>query len=343
MPRMADGTIVRARYTKLDLSELSAVDRPAQPGATMAIMKRDDSVDLPSLQLVAKYVCEEDGAHSFVEVLRENEFSQKIWPFTDALTQSIRSIVGDKRLSGEDREARVTESVASFLQKVREIAPQVAKQLEGLVSKKDGPMPKSIEQLEADLAKAQGDLTTMTARAEKAETDLAAMTEAKDKAEADCAEAKKGLDETITVGGAEVKKSEIGETQFAVMKGLADERDLARLEKRADADYRHVVGKTEEKAQVLQAVEKIADEPTRKAAMAIIDSAEKMAKGAFDMLGGHGGAGPTEEQATAKREFDAEVQKNVDAGLKPTEAMSKARREHAELFNKSQGDEAQAQ
>lgn len=337
MPRLKDGTIQRARYTKLELNELSAVDRPAQPGALAAIMKRDEQGDerYVDLQLIAKYVCEDDGAHSFTEVLAENEFSQKIWPFTDALTQSIRSIIGDKRLSGDEREAKVVESVASFLSKVREISPQVAKQLEGLVKKKDGPMPKSIEELTAELEKANGQIETLTARAEKAESERDAALTAKGEAEKKLAEA---TDETLKVADREVKKSVVGEDQFAVLKAVADERDLAKLEKRAETEFRHVVGKVEDKAKVLKAIEGIADEDAKKAALAILASAEKMSANAFDMLGGRG-ATEVEDQETAKAEFEAKVQdikKRDDCST--AEAMSTARRENADLFKRMQGD-----
>ncbi len=355
-----NGKVVRSRYTSLKLDELSAVDRPAQPGALATIMKRADERDSVDLILLAKYVMDTDGAHSFAEVVAENEFSQKIWPFTDALSQSIRSIVGDKRLIGDEREAKINESVASFLQRVREISPEVAKQLEGLVNKKDGPMPKSIQELETELATTTSKLavateqvTTLTARAEKAEGELAtAQTEltaakaeggdlATIKAELATAKADlaKATDETISVGGAEVRKSEIGENQFKVMKALADERDLAKLEKRATGDYGHVVGTSAEKAKVLKVIDGIADENTRKAATAILTSAEKMTKGAFDMIGGGGGVPPSEEQAAAKANYDAEVQKHVDGGMKQTDAMAKVRRDKPDLFKSMQGEQ----
>lgn len=344
MPRLKDGTIVRARYTKLDLRELSAVDRPAQPGALATILKRDDSRDgegYADLQLVAKYICQDDGAHTFAEVLAENKFSEQIWPFTDALTQSIRSIIGDKRLSGDEREAKVIESVASFLSKIREIAPEVAKQLQGLVKKKDGPMPKSIEELTAELAKANGQIEQLTARAEKAEGERDAAKAAQADAEKARDEAKKALseatDDVVKVGDREVKKSVVGTEQFEAFKALADERDLARLEKRADTEFGHVVGKAEDKAKVLKAIEGIADEETRKAGLAILESAEKMAKGAFSMLGGRGPS-ESEDQETAKRDFETKVEEIAKRDkCNHTEAMSKARRENPELFKRMQG------
>lgn len=364
MPRNADGSITRARYTALKLGELSSVDRPAQPSALAVCFKRADAPDFDraEVELIAKYICEDDGAHSFTEVLSENQFREKIWPFTDALSQSIRSIIGDTALTGAERQAKVDTSVASFLAAVQAISPQVGKQLEGLINKKDGPMPKSAEELQAELTKAQGDLATMTERAEKAETDLTAANAAKATAEqerdaakaeggelatvkAELATAKAALiaatDETVKVDETtEVKKSEVGDAQFKVTKALVEKAELATLEKRAETEFSHVTGTPAEKARVLQAINKIADEPTRKAATAIVTSAEKMASGAFALLGGHGGLQPTEKQAAATTSFNAEVAKNVEAGMKEHEAMSKARRDHPALFAEMNGDAA---
>lgn len=301
--------------------------------------------ELRAAKVVTKYVCDTDGAHSFIEVLHENEFSQKIWPFTDALSQSIRSIVGDKRLTGDEREDKINKSVASFLQKVRDISPKVAKQLEGLI-KKGSPMPKSADQLEAELAKATGELTAMTARAEKAEKDFADMKDAKGKVDEECKTAKAALleatDETITVGGQDLKKSVVGEANFTVAKALRDERDIAVLEKRASDEFGHVVGSAAEKALVIKAIEGLPTEEAKKAGLAILQSAEKMAKGAFALIGSNGGPAPTEKQLESSTKFEAEVQKNVDAGMKESEAMSKARRDHPQLFADTYGDGAAA-
>jgi hypothetical protein len=116
-----DGKVVRARFTSLKLDELSGVDRPAQSDALAVIMKRHDGADQAAeiYSDIAKYVCADDGAHTFVEVLAENKFSEQIWPFTDALSQSIRSIVGDRGLSNADREAKITKELEMIELKVQ--------------------------------------------------------------------------------------------------------------------------------------------------------------------------------------------------------------------------------
>lgn len=425
-----DGKVRRSRFTSLKISELSAVDNPAQPGATMAIMKRDFSADqrqrmadsgealpdgsypianvsdlknaihafgraknsakvkahiirraraldaldqlpedwkvkkqLADLLDLAKYMVDGDeGAETFQEVLAESQFNQNVWPCVDALSQSIRSIVGDSSLSGGERDAKISESVDQFLQAVRDISPEVSKQLSELCRKREGPMPKTVEELQAALTKAEGQLEDATkraetekARADKAEGDLAAANTALEAAKAEGgelatvkaelqtvkADLAKATEETIKVGETEIKKSVVGPEQFAMAKAIADERDTAKLEKRADTEFRHVTGSAAEKAAVLKLVDDLpADNPTRKAFEAIITSAEKMAANAFDRLGSQGGQTPT--QKAAQSTFDdkvSEIQKRDS--LSRSAAMSKARTEFPEEFEAAYGDGAE--
>lgn len=328
-----DGKVVRARYTHLKLHELSSVDRPAQPGAKMTIMKRDTRGE--ELVEIAKYVCEDDGAHSFSQVLTENKFSEQIWPYTDAFTQSIRSIVGDKGLSGADRDAKITASVGEFLAAVRTISPDTEKQLAELINKRDVPMPKTVEQLEGEVSTLKSQLETSASQlaiANKSLEDLKAEADAKGK---EAEETKKALaaatDEVITVGGQELRKSEVGAANFTMAKAMRDERDTAIFEKRASEEFPNLVGTTTEKALVLKSIETL-PEDAKKAATAILTAAEKMTAAGFDRIGtGGGNNSPTEKAAEAGFMTKvAEVQKRD--GIKQSDAMSKARQEFPEEF-----------
>jgi hypothetical protein len=334
-----DGVVVRSRYTKLDLRELSSVDNPAQPGALAAIMKRADPAQPPAqpsiLALsVAKYVDSDDGAHTFTEVLNENEFDEKVWPMVSALSQSIRSIMGDRAIAAADRETKVSQSVDEFLAAVREISPAAEKKLAELISKRNPDMTE-LEKANAKVAELTGQLTSANAlvTSEKARADTAE--KALETEQAAHGETKKAFvaatDETITVEGTEIKKSAVGEAQFTVVKVLQQQAQTASLEKRASESYAHLTGTTAEKAKVLGAIEKIADEDVRKAATAILDSAEKMASGGFRMIGA-GGEVP-ESVTKALGDFNgkvAEIQKRD--GIAQHEAMRKAREEHPDLF-----------
>jgi hypothetical protein len=353
-----NGKVTRSRYTKLTLNELSSVDNPAQPGALAMIMKRADPVDQPAgsglARAIAKYVSADSGAHSFQEVLAENKFSEAIWPFTDALSQSIRSIMGDGDLTAVERDRKITATVDEFLTAVRRLDPpetgdeteseKVEKQLRELISKKDDPMTtKSLETLQAEIDALKGQLATVTAErdtqkaaAEQAATDLAAEKTAHETTKASLVEA---TDEAITVAGKEFKKSVVGEASFSVAKAAADERDQANFEKRAATEFGHVAGTATEKALVLKHAAS-ADEATQKAITAILESAEKLAKGGFSTLGTTGELSPTVKAARAGfMEKVAEIEKR-DSCNRMT-AMNKAEIEHPDLFEayREAGDE----
>lgn len=327
-----DGKVVRSRYTKLDLRELSSVDNPAQPGALASIMKRHDPAAPPAqpslvAMAVAKYVDSDDGAHTFAEVLQENEFDEKIWPMVSALSQSIRSIMGDRAIAAADKETKVTQSVDEFLAAVRDISPAAEKKLVELISKKDDPMPKTVAELIAENPALKSHIESIESERDTAkralETEQTAHTTTKNALVA-------ATEETITVEGTEIKKSVVGEAQFSVVKVLQQQAQTASLEKRASESYGHLTGTTAEKAKVLGAIESIPNEDVRKAATAILDSAEKMASGGFRMIGS--GEVP-EEVRKAKGDFTAkvaEIQKRDN--IAEHEAMRKAREEHPDLF-----------
>lgn len=350
-----NGRACRARFTSLKIGELSSVDNPAQPGALATIMKRHEPAQ-PDAQVIAdlaKYICEDDGAHSFSEVLADNKFSQEIWPYTDALSQSIRSIVGDTSLTGGERETKISASVGEFLAAVRTISPEVEKRLSGLI-RKETTMPKSIEELTAKVEELTGQLTAANAlvATEKSRADTAETALATTKTELDAAKVAGGelatvkaelattkaqlvaaTDETIKVGGEEIKKSEVGDANFKLAKTLADERQIATLEKRAGELYPHVAGTTAEKALILKAIDgKPEDDPTRKAIEAVLTSCEKMVKAGFDRLGTSGGQ--TETAKAAQVAFDDKVDEIMKANpnMKKHEAMEKVRQDHPAIF-----------
>jgi len=357
-----NGKPQKATFTSLKLGELSSVDSPAQQGAVAVIMKRDDEASRKdAVALIQKYVGVEDGAHDFQEVLVENKFSQEIWPFTDALSQSIRSIVGDKTLSADDRETKINESVQQFLTAVRGISPGAAgeaamKGLIALFEKRGTKMPKTVEQLEAALAKAneeldtvKGQLTDMTQKADKAKQDMEEATEqckaarsalekSGDNAElakqvADLkaenqtlkADLAKATDEVIKVEGEEVRKSDFGEAGFRVIKAQEDRVATAIRKAKAQENYPNVAGGSDSVALILK-VRDQADEETQKAIDAVLKSNEAMAKSAFARLGTS-----FEKEADvhkARETFDSKVADIAKRdNLSDHQALSKARRE----------------
>jgi hypothetical protein len=325
-----NGKPVRARYTSLKLEEISSVDNPAQPAATGHVIKRMEE-PAQAIANICKYVGVEDGAHGFREVLHENKFSEQIWPFTDALSQSIRSIVGDKLLNGVQREEKIRASVEEFLVAVHEISPIVSKSLSGLLLKKEVNMAaKTTEMLEEELAGAEKRASEAEARAQKAEAKVEEM-------EADLEETKKALnaatDEVIKVEGTEVRKSEVGPAQFALTKSLVEKDARREREVAAEKRFPNLRGSIKAKAALLKAVEDMADEETQKEAEEMLDSAEKAVSLAFERVGKFDPAAEPTRKAAEDTFMSkvSEIQKRDN--VSKTAAMQKARREHPEAFN----------
>jgi len=348
-----DGKVVRSRYTKLDMNELSSVDNPAQPGALATIMKRDGGKPAikggPSLLAlaVAKYVDSEDGAHTFDEVLQANLFEEKIWPMTSALSQAIRSIMGDTSIKQADREAKVTQSVDEFLAAVRDLSPTAEKTLAEQISK--GKITMNWEQIakdaQAEVVSLKAQLQGSTSELATVKADLAKANEAKTAAEGERDTAKAALvtatEEVVKVGEREIKKSIVGEDMFAVVKAQQEETLTARLEKRAAEEFPNVVGTATEKALVLKARESL-PEPAQKALDAILTSAQAMAKGAFGRFG-HGGGeggGDTEKAVATYKGKVAEIAKRDN--IPEHRAMAKARSEFPAEFAAAYPDRAEA-
>lgn len=118
---------------ELTLNEISGVDRPAQPTARMAIMKRDTSVE----EIAKGYI--ENGivtTKSFSELLAQKEDTKRIWeareeiyPLFDALNDAVSSILVNRNNSVEMKQTLVEASVNDFLDAVREKIPDVEMEL----------------------------------------------------------------------------------------------------------------------------------------------------------------------------------------------------------------------
>lgn len=324
----------------LKLSTIAAVDYPCQEGARAAIIKRrPDAPATPSLLAVAiaKYVSSDDGAHTFDEVLQENRFSEAIWPMTSALQQAITSIVGDRKLSGSERESKITASVDEFLGAVRDIDPQAEKRLSELITKRNDTMnweqiakeaQAQVTKLTGELATAQAAVTTEKARADAAEASVSTEKAAHEATKKTLTEA---TDEVISVEGEEVRKSVVGDGQFRVVKLLQSQAATATFKSRAQAEISHLPGTLDEKAAVLKAIDAQPEE-VKKTLTTIVTAAEKMLAGGFEMIG-VGDDGKPVSTAKARGDFIAKVAEIKKRDECPEHvAMQTARAEHPDLF-----------
>jgi hypothetical protein len=155
-------------------------------------------------------------------------------------------------------------------------------------------------------------------------------------------------DEVITVEGRAIRKSVVGEDQFAVFKSLQDrfekqetdraaeraelvkereQRETAVLTKRVDDDFKHLPGEILEKVEAFRAIAKM-EEGARKALERMLSAGEKAISAGFESLGHH-------REALTKTAED--FQKRVDEirekeDCSHTKALQRARKRFPEEF-----------
>ena len=353
------------------LDKIAAVDFPCQEHARAVLMKRRD----PLAELLKS---DDQHARGFAELLQEREAQdrrweaeEEMWPIFSALRESLSSILGDTALTDEQRTTRRDESIQQFVTAINSAWPEVAAEIEKIAKakpeqpffaallkaglagdhgKREKTMPKTHEEKIADLEKRVGELETeldtakqaTSAAEEERDTEKARA----DEAESDLAKAREASDETLTIKNGDdetvVKRSEVGDAQFTVLKAQqaqiakADERaEIAELSKRASTEFPHVAGTPDEIAKVLRVL-KTAPEDVRDAGEAILKAAEAMSRAGFERLGHRG-----EDVRKAADSFnDRVVEIEKRDSIPRHKAMTKARREYPEEFQAYQ--EAQA-
>lgn len=150
-------------------------------------------------------------------------------------------------------------------------------------------------------------------------------------------------DETLTVGGQTVRKSEVGAGTFAVLKSqqeaiakqaellakAQEATELATLSKRAADEYGNLPGSDMEKAHVLRALESL-PESVRKSAEAMFKAGDAGVRYAFEK---RGTTAPTEAIAKGVATFNKAVA-DIQARDKcsKTDAMAKAIAENPDAY-----------
>lgn len=161
-------------------------------------------------------------------------------------------------------------------------------------------------------------------------------------------------DETLLVGARTIRKSVVGDDQFAVMKAQQEEilkhreeiakernaREMAELSKRADAEYAHVPGSTQERASMLQAIDKM-DESLQKAFLAVFTQSEALAKGAFDKIGIKPKEPADKSIAKQAADFMAKADEiRTREKISRVDSIAKARKQYPDLFKSYQEEQA---
>jgi len=164
---------------------------------------------------------------------------------------------------------------------------------------------------------------------------------------------KKSKDEVCTLEGHEIRKSVVGDAQFAILKATStklaqaeadirkerDAREMAELTKRADDLYAHVPGTTQERANMLKVMDAL-EEPLRKAFEAVFTQSEKLAGKAFESVG----RGTSPDEIEKARRGATDFKKRIDEiqaankNMSRSDAMTKARLQYPDEFKAYQGN-----
>jgi hypothetical protein len=287
------------------INEISAVDRPAQEGAKALIIKRDNTGD---------------GS------MTEKELQKKVDELTAEITKNkvdadaVATKLADLTKANEELVAKAAAAAeeAEFLKAKDKMTPEQQAFLDRIKGKDDKET--------ADTKKAFVGMTP----------------EARDKLIAE----KRADDEVITIDGEEVRKSVIGASQFNILKKQSErvaalekssqeaieKAETAELSKRADDEFSHLPGTTEEKVSVLRVVGK-ADKKVQDVFAKMMLAGEKAVVSAFGKLGHRGGNPAIDKGAFEKRVAEVKARDNSSR----TEAMEKARKEFPAEFEAYQG------
>jgi len=354
---------------EFSISEISAVDRPAQKGAKMTIMKRDasgvvEAVDYSKSDLFGDivqkcydYVSSYDvSPRTFTEIAAENEkrrryweAQEEIWPFIDALSSSLRSIVGAASLSASAKEQMIRTDVESFFEAVKDKLPEIEEELTKFfadpecfgvptaghnpgdhVSKteKETDMTdneKAVAELEKKLADVTGQLAKANlmnslSDAERSYVKRLSGDEADRFIKMGTVErsalmkAAESNDEVVKVDGQSIRKSEVGEIAFGIIKKGQEDlvvskkaAEIAAFTKRAEEELPNLPGEAVAKGEVLRAIETL-DENVKKTLTAMLVGGNAAVGNNLDEVGKVDSTGkPLKGEHTTKAEAKLDV------------------------------------
>lgn len=312
------------------------------------------------------------------------EAREKIWPLNDALSSAVSTITSDAKLSAAQRRTKIKQSVEDFMAAVLEVLPEaeeelaeainkfvedldkkagssgsqetdekgepgmsddLKKQLEDLQKKFNEAEARSAaiqKQLDVEKSLTDADRLAIAKMSDKEKDDFLALTPAKRKEHL----AKRDEnDEVLEIDGTSIRKSAVGESQFAMFKAQdkrirdqAEELRKARekaetvtLTKRAETEFDKVPGTVEEKVAVFKAVEGL-DEKVRKDIYKVFAIAQRASDPLFKALGSSGAE--DSDGKTVEEQFEAKVEEIAKRDkIAKSVALAKAAEENPALYD----------
>lgn len=255
---------------EFQINEISVVDRPAQKGAKMTIMKRDETAEF-----LGKNINSEDNMSEKTKTVEE------LTANLETVTKSVTELTEKLAKAEAEREEAVKISKMSDSEKT-------------FMEKMDG--------------KDKKDFMDMSPEDRKKKMD-----------------GMKKNDETVTVEGQTISKSEVGDAQFAIFKAQAEKiakaedriakaeetAALAILEKRASDEFGNLPGTDAEKAVMLKALSTL-DKSVSENIETILKAANEANAGAFENIGKKNGTvEDTVEAKIEKRAKEIAAEKGV--------------------------------
>lgn len=294
------------------LNEISAVTAPAQEHARVVIMKTAEPYwkrDFTQEQ--------RDNAASSGAALPDGSF-----PIQNRKDlQNAIHAVGRASDPGEAKSHIIARAKALG---AMDLLPEDWSAGKGATTMTEAEIQKRID----DAVKAATDaLNKKLTEAEKKVAELPATIDAEVAKRLPEAMAKAGKEETITVGETTIRKSEVGEPTFNLMKAqqaqiieAADKAEIAEFGKVADTTYKHLPGESVAKAKALRAVSKLAED-VRKTVDDMLKAAEAAMRTALTAVGKDGESLSEGPQADFDKGVDTMLEKN--SGLTRAQAVDK--------------------
>jgi hypothetical protein len=248
------------------LSEISAVDRPAQAGAKMTIMKREFSQDERD-QLAASGAALPDGSFPIKSKQDLENAIHAVGRASDPGKAKSHIISRAKTLGATDLLPDDWKAGKS-LNEVDMTEQEINKKIEEAVVAKTSDLQKLLDEANATIAKAPKKKPVADGDAEDAADGGADEDTEKSKKRfeaAVAAEVEKRVavvkaDEAFEAEGVTIRKSEVGETAFKFMKAQAEKIELADFAKVAEQQFGKLPGEPIAKAKALRAIAKLGKE-----------------------------------------------------------------------------------
>jgi hypothetical protein len=197
----------RRNMKSFKLEEISVVDKPAQEGAKMAIMKRKD--DALSTRILKHYLDSENFAADVASSVIKSAGVKKAGeclPGIAAVTTSLQSVLRDHSLSDVKKVDMMKSSVEDFVTFTKERLPDAESHLLKAVSTGDQEM--NLRQLQKQMTALSNKLDSALTRIEKSAKDDETKTSARLREALEKNEVDKAEDEEMPPFMAETEKAE---------------------------------------------------------------------------------------------------------------------------------------